>query len=342
MSEPLIEECLDHLRTLPFVRSLSLGHTRSQEGTTIVVGTPTGTVRLEAVVAAGPLSYAAADHFVRRLRALKRTGILLVPELSREMGQHLQEQGVLFVDRQGNCNIALGDAYVARVEGKRLTQRTPRGQTSMRAAGYKVLFALLAEANLVEAPLRTIADRAGASRQAASDSLARLVEAGLVDKHKDAHRWVPHRKRSALERWLVGYADVLRPALLVGSFRTPNATPDKLEQRILEAAGTTRSWRWGGCAAGFRLTGHYRGERTVLHVDELTSEFRRALKAIPDAHGPLVILRIPGPAALIGATENTVHPLLVYAEMLVEANEPAREAAGEVAYNYLAALEAAT
>jgi hypothetical protein len=142
-----------------------------------------------------------------------------------------------------------------------------------------------------------------------------------------------------LERWLVGYADVLRPALLVGSFRTPDATPDKLEQRIVDSAVTPAEWRWGGCAAGFRLTQHYRGERTVLHVGELATEFRRAIKAVPDANGPLVILRFPGPTALIGATPDTVHPLLVYAEMLAEANERAREAAGEVAEEYLAELE---
>ncbi len=340
MGEPTVEEYLEHLRALPFVRALTVGSSRSTESTPLVLTTPTGKVRLEAVVASGPLSYAAADHLVRRLRALKNTGILLAPEISSEMGRHLQEQGVLYLDKQGNCNVVLGGAYVARIEGRRVTHRTPRGQTSMRAAGYKVLFALLAEADLVEAPLRTIADRAGASRQAASDALARLVAAGLVDKHKDRHRWVPHRKRSAFERWLVGYADVLRPSLLIGSFRTPDATPDKLEQRIVEAAGPTLAWRWGGCAAGFRLTGHYRGERTVIHIDELTAEFRRAAKAIPDANGPLVILRIPGPAALAGAAEDTVHPLLVYAEMLAEANERAREAAGEVAEKYLAALEA--
>ena len=105
------------------------------------------------------------------------------------------------MDRQGNRSIALGDAYVARAQGKRVVHRTPRGQTSMRAAGCKVLFALLAEPGLVEEPLRMIADRAGASRQAASDALARLVASELVDRHEDTHHWVPHRRRTALERW---------------------------------------------------------------------------------------------------------------------------------------------
>ncbi len=339
MAPAALDDYLAHLRALPFVRSLATGHPNADGTVPLVVSTATGKVRLQAIEASGPLSYAAADHLARRLRALKEPGLLLAPEIGRDMGHNLQEQGALYMDRQGNCNIVLGDAYVARVEGKRVAHRTPRGQTSMRAAGYKVLFALLAEPGLVEEPLRTIADRAGASRQAASDALARLVAGGLVDRHKDSHRWVPHRRKTALERWLVGYADVLRPALLLGSFRTPEPAPDKLEHRIVHALGHCAMWRWGGCAAGFRLTQHYRGERTVLHIDELTSEFRRAIKAVPDEGGPLVALRIPGPAALDSATPDIVHPLLVYAEMLAEANERAREAAGEIADKYLVELE---
>jgi hypothetical protein len=339
IEDDVLDDYLDHLRALPFVRALKIGRPHADGAVPIEVSTATGEVRLEAVGASGTISYAAADHLVRRLQALGAPGLLLASEIGREMGRHLEQRGVLFLDKQGNCNIVLGEAYVARVEGRRVALRTPRGQTSMRAAGYKVLFALLVEPELAKAPLRMIADRASASRQAASDALARLVAAGLVDRHKESHRWVPHRKRAALERWLVGYADVLRPALLIGSFRTPDATPDKLEQRIVGATATIRAWRWGGCAAGFRLTQHYRGERTVLHIDELAPEFRRAIKAVPDANGPLVILRFPGPAALLGATPDTVHPLLVYAEMLAEANERVREAAGEIAETYLAELE---
>jgi hypothetical protein len=47
------------------------------------------------------------------------------------------------------------------------------------------------------------------------------------------------------------------------------------------------------------------------------------------------VLRTPGEVALDGKTDDTVHPLLVYAEMLVEGSERAREAAAALRERFL-------
>lgn len=339
MNRTGLDEYLTQLRAIPFVKTAAAGRARADGSVPLSLSTPAGKVHLEAVVAKGPLSYAVAEHLAQRVRSLERPGILLVPEVGRDMGRFLRERGALFLDRQGNCHLALGDGFLASVEGRRVEQRTPRGQTAMRAAGYKVLFALLAEPAIASAPLRTLAERAGASRQAASDALARLVTGGILDRHRGTHVWVPHRRQAALEQWLGGYESVLRPALLLGSFRTPERDPRALERRIDAILGGSAGPRWGGCAAGYRLTGHYRGERTVLHLEALTPALRRTLGAVPDPQGPLVVLGIPGPTALAGATPDTLHPLLIYAEMLAEHDDRAREAAAEVAERFLAAPE---
>lgn len=333
-------EYLGLLRALPFVRSAALAsRKRGQDLISITVRTPTTQHELSAAVVGSEMSYVVADHTIRRLQAAAGLGLLLAPEIGRDMGRYLEERGILFLDLQGNCNVVLGDCYVARVEGRRAPKPIARAQTSMRAAGYSVLFALLAQPELASRPLRQIAEAGGVSRQAASDVLARLLASGAMVRSKDTHRWVPHRLGSELERWLVGYVDVLRPALLFGSFRSPDATPDLVEQRVARALLNHSAWRWGGSAAGYRLTRYYRGMRTVVHLDDLTPELRRAMKLVPDREGPIVVLGLPGPVALQGATPDTPHPLLVYAEMLAEANERAREAAGEVAERYLPELK---
>ena len=86
-----------------------------------------------------------------------------------------------------------------------------------------------------------------------------------------------------------------------------------------------------------RLTAHYHGPQTVLHVDALPADLLKVLKAIPDRNGPLEVLGLPGPLALRGMSEDTIHPLLVYAELLREQNDRAREAAYEILERWLKA-----
>lgn len=65
-------------------------------------------------------------------------------------------------------------------------------------------------------------------------------------------------------------------------------------------------------------------------IADAPEDVPRRLTAIPGKQGPLTILRMKAPQMLEGAKPRTVHPLLVYAEMLAVPNERAAEAAEEV------------
>ena len=144
---------------------------------------------------------------------------------------------------------------------------------------------------------------------------------------KGVHRWVSRHREESLERWLVGYRDIVRPSLLVGRYRTPHPTPQALETGLVEALGPHGDWRFGGSAAGNLLVPFYRGEVTVIHRQaEIERSIMKRLKAIPDHRGNLIVIRSPGPIGLEGRTLETAHPLLVYSEMMVS-EERAREAA---------------
>jgi hypothetical protein len=54
----VLDDYLDHLRALPFVRDLKLGRPHADGSVPIEVSTATGNVRLEAVEASGAISYA--------------------------------------------------------------------------------------------------------------------------------------------------------------------------------------------------------------------------------------------------------------------------------------------
>jgi hypothetical protein len=104
-------------------------------------------------------------------------------------------------------------------------------------------------------------------------ALLRLERQGLV--HRKGGVIVD--RRALLDRWLSAYAEVVRPAWLVGHYRPQARDPEAL-QRMIEAASNKRSWVYGGAAASWRMTAFYRGDQTVLHVDAASDEALRQLR----------------------------------------------------------------
>jgi hypothetical protein len=212
------------------------------------------------------------------------------------------------------------------VEG-RTPQRRPERPKGVRAAGARALLALTADPDLLRRTGREIAKAAGTTHPTALDAVRRLEEAGAVATEGRERRWTPNGRRIALERWLDEYETVLRPAIFVGRYRTPARTPMELDAQIAKVAAADGGVRLGGTAAAFRIAPHHRGETTVVHAVGDPRPVLRVLRAVPDADGPLVVMGMPGPGAARGATPDTVHPVLVYAEMLHAPDDRTLEAA---------------
>ena len=339
-----LEPYLAHLRRLPFVGDANAEVSRVAQvdgGVDAVVRlkTPRGMRRLHAEIKRTHLSYELAGHVASQMRNSRwKPSILMTPYVPPRLGQFLEERGINYVDRVGNCFLSLGPDFLARVEGRR---RPPRDlpRATLRAPSYQVLFALLARPELANAPVRRLAENAGVGKTAAAEMVQRLESEGYLGRTRSG-RQLLERER-LLERWLTGYADALRPSLSLGRFRTLETNPAEVEATLEKALGHAEPWAWGGGAAAFRLTGHFRGEDSVLWISEPTSELLRRLKVRPAKDGPLTILRPKGTLMLEGAKPYTAHPLLVYAELLSRPSERAAEAAEEIRAKYLKYLETA-
>jgi hypothetical protein len=252
--------------------------------------------------------------------------ILFAPYVGRPLGETMRRAGLNYVDLNGNAFLRVGNRYVAHVEGRRAAARTgrPRG---VRAAGTQALFALLAREDLLPLPLRQIAVQAGTNPQTVLATVRRLEEAGAVRRAGRQRKWLHDGRRRALDLWLGDYGTVLRPTIYLGRYRTVERDPQAFDERLEGTLGAGARMWLGGVAAGFRIVPHYRGPETTLHVQGDPHACARTLRALPDPEGPLHLLRVPGPLAEAGLTPDTVHPLLVYAEMLQTDDDRAAEAA---------------
>ena len=318
---------LEHLQAIQGIRRI---WTRAdQHEAVITIESKSGSHRLIVQQHRSHLTHQTADHVIAQARRQPRPTLLLAPSVGAPLGAKLASAGVNYLDRAGNCHLTLGDLYV-HVEG-RTAPAQPTTNKGLRAAGYQVLFCYLAQPDLLNATVRTVATAAGVSRQPVSDMRRRLIDDEYVIEARSACRWIPRRRQDALGLWLHGYETTVRPSLLWGAYRTNDPSPRELEERLastFEAAGISE-FRWGGTAAGFRLTGHYRGERTIVHVPATPGDLRQRLRMLSDPHGNLVLMDAFGEINW-QPEQETVHPLLVYSEMLRENAERASEAAQEL------------
>jgi hypothetical protein len=325
---------LDQLRALAFVKTAKVDRSRGRGESDLVVKleTPAGPVRYIVEVKAGPLTRAVVADLLSRLGQRSTNNFLVLsayvpPALAEELADH----GVQFLDAVGNQHVSIGDQYFVRTSGKRPLRAASPEHKSTQPTGYLVYFALLADPKLRSAPVRTVAAAAGVSKSAVSNAIARLEAQKLLVRRRAKANWVD--TRALLERWLVGYSEVVRPRFLIGAYRAQESDPLALEKRIEAEMPVDTAWTFGGAAAAYRLTGHYRGDSTVVHVADPQADLPRRLRLVRVDDQPrpnLILLRAPAPLLLQGVTAHTAHPLLVYTELLYTGDERAREAAAEV------------
>jgi hypothetical protein len=325
---------LRHLEALPFVRSTRVAPTAEALGADALLDIETThgeAHRFFVKVETSHLSSAAPDALAAAARrAPARPWIVFAPHVGRRLAERFRAQGTAFVDRAGNCHVPLGTEHIAEILG-RAPQARDVSTRELGEGGYRVVFALLVDGALIGATVRELAEQAGVGKSTASNVLRRLEAEGFVTR--TGRRRHLHRRPDLFDRWVAGYLSTLRARLWVGAYRTEDPDPPALERRLRRQLETR--WALGGAAAAWRLTEYYRSPITVIHATDFDEATARALRALPAENGPLRVLGVPGPLALQGVADETVHPLLVYAELLASDDDRARNAALEIRERFL-------
>jgi hypothetical protein len=281
---------------------------------------------LDIVLQRTNLDPVAAERLATEQTAHRAARIVMAPYIGEGPGEILERAKVNFVDLLGNCSLRLGDRYVARIQRHRPPPRETQAKGT-RAAGYQVIMALLIDPTLLTAPLEAIAKAAGTSRQAPFAMLRRLHLEGFIVKAKRRTLWVPEQRAALIDRFFIGYRDVLRPKLMQSTWRTKTQDPFQLEAQLRDVLGPVEAWRYGGAAGGYRLDPYYRSPNTVVHLTALPPDFARRIFAATSRDGNLRVLGVPGPIAWTGPHPESVHPLLVCAELLALPDDRGHETA---------------
>jgi hypothetical protein len=248
------------LRGLAFVKkagaSLRTNAVSHEEADGVLsLQSPKSTHLFDLEVKPAPLTYAVADaaiarHKRRDAEKESRALMLFAPHISRSLAVHLASKDVNFLDEAGNCHVQMGMSFMAHIEGRTATARPGLGR-GIGLTGHLALFAILPKPELLNSSIRTFAEQAVVSKTAVEHILARLTQERTIVRGRNRRYLLD--KKALLDRWLSGYATLVRPRPLVGQYRTQDTDPPTLEGRIEQVLTGDKPWGWDGGVAPRRV-----------------------------------------------------------------------------------------
>lgn len=333
---------LEHLGHLPFVQSVSV--TRHPRGAGMAmdgevhISTAAGTFSFDLLVKRSYLDRAVTNALIIEDQARRNSGhakplFLFARYTPRPTAERLAKAGVNFLDASGNIHIRIGPNFYALVLGRRETLRTTKDLNRTEA---QVLFAVAAEPQAANSPVRDLATIAGVSKSRAAAARRKLLEDHILQR---AGRSFRITNPSLLqERLLHGYTHILRPRLIIDRFRSPEEDPNEFVRRAQKTlAATNTPWALTGGPAAYALQHFYRGRETPLFLEGLTRTIQQELRILPDRNGPIIILRPFGSIVVWRKIDSVpvAHPWLIYAELMNSQDPRAHEAAEELRREFL-------
>lgn len=254
--------------------------------------------------------------------------LLITTQVTRPVAEQLRALDQQFVDAAGNAYLE-GRGLFIYVTGRKLCDKeiALRARKDFSATRLKVLFALICDPELSDAPYGEIAAAADVAVTAMPTVVAEMCEQAcltIVDKQKRLNR-----SKQLLDAWAHDYALGLRGKTLTARYRS-------------EQFDEWRSWPvsngrlfWGGEPAAALLCGDLIPNVLTLYGGKLPTRLithGSLTLADPVAYEKLVEIRKPfwGDSLRIVGRSDTVPAALVYADLLATGNARCFEAAQRV------------
>jgi hypothetical protein len=235
--------------------------------------------------------------------------LLITKYIPSAIAKSFVEEGINYIDAAGNCNIQYNSILLI-IEGKK-TERLPKTNQprAFQEAGIKLIYCLLVNPDYINKSFRELSELSQISLGSVSTIVQELVELKFLLKTKNKR--VLKNKIDLLKRWVIAYNDVLRPRLFIKRMDFINKS-ECSNWSSLDLSSVSEKTLWGGeCAAGI-MTRNLTPANFTIYTDATWQSSGKSLKLIPDDNGKIEILRL----FYNEQGEETVSPLLIYADLM--------------------------
>ena len=256
--------------------------------------------------------------------------IALVAEyVSAPQGEKLRELNIPYLDTAGNAFLNEHGFYVF-VQGKKQSVKRERTPRIYRPQGMKLIFAFLTQRGLEQESYRAISMRTGVPTPTVGVFMADLKKAGFLSQRIQTQRQLV-RRDELLRRFVEHYTESFRQTLKPVRFRSTKS--NRYWWRDLDISQFNAYW--GGETGGAKLTKHLHPEVTTIYADSLLPQLQAKYGLIRDDEGDTEILRRFWKTGGIG---DVAPPLVVYADLIGNADRRSIETAELIYDRYLAEL----
>jgi hypothetical protein len=279
----------------------------------------------------------------------KTRALLITHQLSDQTVDRLVEKDIEFVDATGNIYLNSPRNYVLVRRPNHRETRSP--STEITSSTIQLMYLLLRDPGIlsrvrVEHQLSELADMTVSTIQ---KHLIRLVDLGYLQRKRKGYKIADYLQ--LFERWEIGYTEVLRSELLLGTFAYRDGEAKILadiHHKLVDIPAQRKCLVGGEWAAG-KIMGDFKSPYVTLYlrehpkkvkedIDLLLLKVRLGLKSDPDPEGEITILRQFNHANSWqeGQFPPMVDPLLIHAELNLSHDDRVKTVAQKLFEQYIA------
>ena len=342
---PLFQKCLAYLESLPNIKVTIQGEpycTREvlADGN-LIINTGNQTVDYVCEIKTGltnDLVEQVQEYFTnlgQRLNPGQRP-LLVTRDLSNLVVARLLEKNIEFIDVDGNIYLNRPEIYllVRDRRSKKSSNKSTNQSLALTPAALQVIYGLLRLPNSMfdREKIDWIARVSGVGTKTAIETLEKLKQLDYIRGKDNRYKIIDRAK--LFERWELGYHEILRTKLLIGTF-SPSSHHhfSEIEAQIKDYADLY-GYLIGGELAASIITQYLRPISATLHLNNNINyrEIAVKLKLKPDEEGNIAFFKkIGSDDSWFEASRQhhpkIVHPLLIHAELVCTGNSRLKETA---------------
>jgi hypothetical protein len=264
---------------------------------------------------------ATLGHIKAQAQRWTEPALLFAPYIAPALAKQCRDLDLAFLDTAGNAYLRLPGLYIY-VAGEKpadLATVAARAPTAGTTTALRVIFALLCEPQLLNAPYRDIVNAAGVALGAVGRVFADLQARGYVVGDANARNRRLLYPAKLFDEWVTNYPLKLRPKLRPRRFRAEKADWWR-DADIAELEGF-----WGGEVAAYRLTQHLKPATYTVYMQPqpgakntkaALTQLVAAHRLRADPHGNIEVLDAFWNLPQAQVQPDVVPPLLAYADLV--------------------------